>query len=108
MTAPYDDAWARRKLARARVHLADLQQLTAGWVEPAEHPLRVELSENQREVRLVLDLSNPPPVHEWSLVIGDCVHNARTALERVRLDEFDRETSSRARQSRLPPAPHHD
>jgi hypothetical protein len=81
MTAPYDDAWARRKLARARAHLADLQQLTAGWVDPAEHPLSVELSENQREVRLVLDLSNPPPIHEWSLVIGDCVHNARTALD---------------------------
>lgn len=81
MTAPYDDAWARRKLSRARAHLAELQQLTAGWVEPAVHPLRVELSEDQREVRLVLDLSNPPPVHEWSLVLGDCVHNARTALD---------------------------
>jgi hypothetical protein len=77
----YDTHWARRKLERARAHLTELERASAGWLGPTTHPLDVVLADDGRHLELVLTLVEPPPLEEWSLMAGDCVHNIRTALD---------------------------
>jgi hypothetical protein len=79
--AGYDARWARRKLERARDHLAELTRATAPWVEPVTHPLQIVVGPDRRHVELLLNFAEPPPLDEWSLIAGDCIHNIRTALD---------------------------
>jgi hypothetical protein len=76
--ASLDDA--RDKLRRAYAHLNAL----AGEVLPVEeldaHTIRAEVDADAGEYILYIhDLVEPEA--EWGLVIGDCVHNARSALD---------------------------
>ena len=81
MSAGIDTHWARRKLDRARVHLAELQRVSGAWLEPTTYPLDVVLADDGRRLELVLAFAEPPPLEEWALVVGDCIHNIRTALD---------------------------
>jgi hypothetical protein len=81
MSVGYDTRWSRRKLDRARAHLAELERASAAWLEPTTHPLDVVLADDGGRVDVVLTFDEPPPLDEWSLIAGDCVHNIRTALD---------------------------
>ncbi len=39
--------------------------------------------EEQRSIAFTLRVSVPPPLDEWSLLLGDCVHNLRAALDHL-------------------------
>ena len=81
MVGSTDTYWARAKLERARFHLAELNRATAEWMDPITHPLDIVSSEDGWKVEAILELGELPPLKEWSLILGDCVHNVRTALD---------------------------
>jgi hypothetical protein len=71
------------RLARARMHA---QGLGASVTEWQGHPLSAhgEISEDRRQYKLVLDdFAVVPPVELWGMLIGDCVHNLRSALDNL-------------------------
>jgi hypothetical protein len=71
------------KLARARMHAQAFGASVAEW---QSHPLSAhgEISEDRRIYKLVLDeFAVVPPVELWGMLIGDCIHNLRSALDNL-------------------------
>lgn len=73
--------WAEEKLARSIQHLRDLEALVEVWVASTWADRRVEISADRLEVRVFVRLTKEPPIGLWSLTLGDCVHNMRSALD---------------------------
>jgi hypothetical protein len=80
VSSPLDDA--RAKLGRAKLHVeilrADIRQ--AGQGEPYTIPLREDLDEDTGTLYLRVDRETARP-QEWGLMIGDALHNLRSALD---------------------------
>lgn len=78
------------------MHAQALGESVTDW---QGHPLSAhgEISEDRRQYKLVLDdFAVVPPVELWGMLIGDCVHNLRSALDNL--------CFSAARLKRDPPA----
>lgn len=73
--------WPYSKLARAIDHAARLQSEVRLWI--AEQPIgtRAELSDDRRLWTLKVVVNERPPIQRWSTIIGDCIHNLRSALD---------------------------
>jgi hypothetical protein len=72
---------AELKIARARMHAQAFGASVAEW---QSNPLSAhgEISEDRRTYKLVLDdFAVVPPIELWGMLIGDCVHNLRSALD---------------------------
>lgn len=76
-----DACWSREKLARALAHVSELEQAMSGWVDPVRHSLDIVLADDGWKVEATFTLWELPPLSRWALIIGDCVHNIRTALD---------------------------
>ena len=76
-----DTGWARKKLDRARGLLDELKRVSANWLDPVVHPLDVVICDDGWKVEAVLEFRELPPLEQWSLIVGDCAHNIRTALD---------------------------
>lgn len=73
------------RLERASHHLQRFENAVGRWLE--EEPYRI-VSEPQREQRqriLRVEILNSPPP-ELGLLIGDCLHNLRSALDNLAYD----------------------
>src|ERR1700750_2817453 len=73
---------AREKVRWAKHHF----EILRGQIEPFEqrdaHTIRVHVDPQQGKYEFYvsgLEMTNP----DWGLIIGDCLHNARTALDYV-------------------------
>lgn len=79
--SPLPGAWAEAKLNRATAHFEDLRTRVNAWF--ATDPFRVEhlVSDDGLRLRLYLRVDDPPPLMEWSTILGDCIHNLRAALD---------------------------
>lgn len=75
-----DGCWA--KLARAERHLQDYESSLREFTRT--HPLRVTVERSVAENTLTFYAHDVVPCDpQWSLIIGDCAHNARSALEHL-------------------------
>ena len=74
-------SWPYSKLARAVEHLNRLQSEVGLW--SAQQPIRTEgVLDSERLVwSLTMRVKLPPPIQQWSTMLGDCVHNLRSALD---------------------------
>jgi hypothetical protein len=90
-----DDAWA--KLEWARKHYERLRPDIEAFEKRDGHTITVEIDPDTGKcVFHVHGLDTPDP--DWGLHIGDCLHNARTALDlMVRLVAFIRGEEPRCR-----------
>jgi hypothetical protein len=71
------------KIARARLHAQTLVDSVDEW---HENPLSAhgEISEDRRTYKLVLDeFAVVPPIELWAMLVGDSVHNLRSALDNL-------------------------
>jgi len=71
------------KLARAKMHAQEFGKSVTEW---QSHPLSAhgEISDDRRIYKLVLDdFATAPPVELWGMLIGDCIHNLRSALDNL-------------------------
>jgi hypothetical protein len=74
---------ASAKLRRAREHTGDLERDLSRYVNADTYPVEVVTGSSEFE-RVVRVLSAPEiPCERWALMIGDAVHNLRSALDHV-------------------------
>jgi hypothetical protein len=69
------------KLRRAAEHLATLDEQIDEWMDGA-HRYVAELDPQSGKKHIIVKVLNPPPV-ALRLLIGDCLHNLRSALDNL-------------------------
>lgn len=75
-----DDAWS--KLARARHHFDLLRPQVEAFEQRDNHSFSFKIDPQEGKYTFhVHGLETPDP--DWGLIIGDCVHNARSALDHL-------------------------
>lgn len=85
------------KLARGRLHAETLARSVTEWIQRCPLAARAEYTLDRLGYRLILEpFAEAPLCEHWALLIGDCVHNLRSALDNL--------CFSLARAHRDPPA----
>lgn len=74
---------ARAKLRRAEEHLVAVHNDITTWIDSNPYTTPVESNPEGTEHRFVLRVHRPPNVDGWACLIGDCVHNLRSALDHL-------------------------
>ena len=72
-----------RRLGRALYHLDDLEAEVDAWLE--EHPHRIWTTiepDDASKKDVYCEVFRKPPAH-LSLIVGDCIHNLRSALDNL-------------------------
>ena len=72
---------ALARISRADEHLASLNQAMDEWVDHLTSQTSSEANPDRTEFKIFAGLSTVPDVVRWALLIGDCVHNLRSALD---------------------------
>jgi len=75
--------WPDLKWSRANAHAAVLQSRLGEWHASAPVSIDSVLREDRLGFDLVARVPNGMPKHEWSLDLGDALHNLRSALDAV-------------------------
>jgi hypothetical protein len=73
------------KIERALKHLDCLDSSIKGWLEVDAYTIREEPQANSGQKVLSVEPKNPIP-SDFQLLIGDCVHNLRSALDLLAFD----------------------
>jgi hypothetical protein len=72
------------KLARAGMQAQSLATSVQAWVRKNPITGRCELREGRLGFRLIQNaFTERPPTEEWGLIVGECVHNLRSALDNL-------------------------
>jgi hypothetical protein len=72
------------KLARADSQVRTLADQISAWTSRNPITARVELRDQRLGFRLILqDFAETAPIDDWGLLIGECVHNLRSALDNL-------------------------
>ncbi len=71
------------KLARAKAHIVALNASIDKWKSENPATPKVEFLDGRLGYRVRIDYSADAPVEEWGLIIGDFVHNLRSALDNL-------------------------
>ena len=69
------------KLDRAKEHLGTLNTEIDRFATEKPYAFHAVTYEGSNEIYDVVWLRNPPP--RWSAIVGDCVHNLRSALDHI-------------------------
>ena len=73
----------KAKLARADEHLGTLDDEIALFLETQPYAVRFEIDEHTAQKVARIYVNGEPPSIKWGLMIGDCVHNMRSALDHL-------------------------
>lgn len=71
------------KLGRARVHLAALNAAIDSFTDERGYEVVKTAHPDEGVYEFRLRLHRDPPTTEWAMLIGDCVHNMRSALDHL-------------------------
>lgn len=71
---------AHLKVERAKKHIADLQDIFGTFVKQHPHALHIDNDASSGLITVEVRFSEPLPA-SLALIIGDAVHNLRTALD---------------------------
>lgn len=75
--------WPDLKWARACSHIAALESRLREWHASAPVSVEGELREDRQGIDFVARVPRGIPKHEWSLDLGDALHNLRSAFDAV-------------------------
>jgi hypothetical protein len=75
--------WADLKWSRANTHIATLQAKFREWSASAPVSVEAVLREDRQGIDLIARVPRGIPKHEWSLGLGDALHNLRSAFDAV-------------------------
>lgn len=81
MVDPLNGALAR--VARAEEHLGTLDEAMDGWGKEHRATLAGDKKSDGTEYSFYVDFDPLPDLVRWALLIGDCVHNLRAALDHM-------------------------
>jgi len=79
MGHPLDGALA--KVGRAEEHLRAVKDEVRRWREEQRTSLSGDKNADRTEFRFYIEYERAPDPAAWALLIGDCVHNLRSALD---------------------------
>lgn len=74
-----------RRLDRALYHLESLKSEVGAWAKERPYRIWSEFDVDSRYKVTCLEVLDSPPAH-LSLIIGDCIHNLRAALDNLALE----------------------
>lgn len=78
--------WPILKFGNACWHLKQLEKGIQDWSHSAAIGTKKTLSDEGRTLTVTFEFTNLPPSSEWSLILGDAIHNLRSALDSLALD----------------------
>jgi hypothetical protein len=81
MSRPFGSA--RLKIDRASHHLDIYKNQVRPFLDSKPYPVATKFNVNRTECRFNISITKPLPQNDWGLLIGDCVHNARAALDHL-------------------------
>ncbi len=82
MNTPLEGCWA--KIKRADMHLSFLNERVKSLiVDGGPYKIRAEPDTKTGEIVIYGEAFGEPDVHEWGAIIGDVVHNLRSALDHL-------------------------
>jgi len=73
--------WAWAKLGRARELRYDLEGRIAAWSGASALGTEAVIGEDRLSFEVRLRMQLAPPLSEWTLILGDALHNLRAALD---------------------------
>lgn len=94
-------AVALRKLERARKHAAELAAEIAAWTERAKGHVTITPLDDRHTIEMRMSLAEPIPLDSWAMILGDCLHNARSALDAVVWSYVDEEQLTEGQKRRI-------
>jgi hypothetical protein len=72
------------KLARADFQVRTITDQISAWCSNNPIMARCELREGHLGYRVILEeFTESPPLDEWGLLVGECIHNLRSALDNL-------------------------
>lgn len=72
------------KLERATMQSSELLKQTQQWAATNAISTKCEPREGRLGFRIILEeFSQPPPFDHWGLLLGECAHNLRSALDNL-------------------------
>ena len=74
-------AWPQLKIARAVQHRMDLEARIDLWASGKPFTPQTGVTEDRLRWQTKIKVFTPPPLFEWSLIFGDCLHALRGALD---------------------------
>ncbi len=78
---PNRSSAAQAKIGRAQQHGLELQARIVGWTASANPRPVATIATDRLSWEVRLSAFDPPPLSEWALILGDAVHNLRSALD---------------------------
>jgi hypothetical protein len=89
----------QRRLDRALHHLKDLEAEVRAWEEECSYRTGTEPDADSRKKRFWVEIVDAPPTDGLGLIVGDCLHSLRAALDNLAFDlataHFGRRLSSK-------------
>jgi hypothetical protein len=73
----------KAKIGRAKSYLDSLKQEVSVFLEGQPYTFPGEFNPERTRKVFVAKISADPPSTRWGLMVGDCVHNARSALDQL-------------------------
>lgn len=74
-------AWPELKFARAVEHARRLQSQIEAWNATAPISTDKVVGPTALSADVILRLRTNPPLHDWSLTLGDCLHDLPSSLD---------------------------
>lgn len=75
--------WPNLKWSRANTHIAAMQARFGEWHASAPVSVDAVLRDDRQGIDLIARVPRGIPKHEWSLDLGDALHNLRSAFDAV-------------------------
>lgn len=75
------DQWARLKLLRSWTLFGEVLARAEMWNEVGDFTADVRVLEDRSTLEFLTSSGFRPPITEWALLVGDAIHNARSALD---------------------------
>jgi hypothetical protein len=88
-------AWSLAKVGPGRQHGMELVSRIAGWTAVANPHTLASIADDRLSWDIRLSEFDPPPLSEWALILGDGIHNLRSALDVLVWAYADHPTPSR-------------
>lgn len=71
------------KILRAEEHARLLDQELIAWMKEPPYALTRKVSSDLKRHSIAVSILKPPPLQRWSLLLGDAIHNLRSALDHL-------------------------
>ncbi len=71
----------RAKLSRSQEHVQSAQRECRAWIDRHPYSLTKQVNDDSTRYSIFLRENEPAPLLRWTLMVGDCLNNLRSALD---------------------------